>query len=142
MDIIIHPSKYSGFCLSGFSETFLDINLNLVYFGDQMRDTEMWSNQINNWKHHSSIFMRPIHGYGAAAAEEAAEAAEAVVLSRRVFFYHHLSSRAVLRGKLHLSPQFWSTAHLGGGLYFCNFCIIFIFCIFCICVFFKVPGQQ
>ena len=50
--------------------------------------------------------MRPIHGYGAAAAEEAAEAAEAVVLSRRVFFYHHLGSRAVLRGKLHLSPQF------------------------------------
>ena len=53
--------------------------------------------------------MRPIHGYGAAAAEEAAEAAEAaeaVVLSRRVFFYHHLSLRAVLRGKLYLSPQF------------------------------------
>ena len=52
--IHIHPSKYSWFCLSGFSETFFDINLNLVYFGDQMRDIEMWSNQINNWRHHSS----------------------------------------------------------------------------------------
>ena len=127
--IHIHPSKYSWFCLSGFSETFFDINLNLVYFGDQMRDIEMSSNQINNF-HEANPRLRCTSSRSSGAVETC-------------LLLPSLELESCLEGEtLSISTILITGSSRRWSVFLYLLYNFQFFCIFCICVFFKVPGQQ